>query len=104
MLPKGYEGLVVADTRRALAWERGLERAGFDVVRVETTGADAAKGDWQIAVTRADAPAAKAFVSEVVRGDRELPRPVLLSRSAWISLIAILVIVTGFWLALAAAG
>jgi hypothetical protein len=104
MLPKGYEGLVVADTRRALAWERGLERAGFDVVRVETAGADAAKGDWQIAVARADAPAAKAFVSEVVRGDRQLPGAVVLSRSAWISLVAILVIAVGLWLVLAVAG
>ena len=46
MLPPGYVGLLVADTRRASQWELGLSTAGFDVARVETRGADAAEVEF----------------------------------------------------------
>jgi len=94
VIPDGYVGVVVADTRRALQWEAGLRAAGFDAVRVETTGADAEKGTWRVTVPRKDELAAKALVSDVVSGRARLPSRPLLSRTAWIALIAIAAFVT----------
>lgn len=103
MVPKGYVGLVVADTRRALQWEAGLRAAGFDVARVETTGPDADKGDWRICVVEAQQQEARALVTDVVRGDATLPSRPLLTRTGWIALfgvmLTILVVWVGAWLA-----
>ena len=95
VLDPGYVGLVVADTRRATEWERGLRAEGYDVVRVETRGPDADKGAWQIAVRADQADVARRFVTSVVQGERSLPSHVVLSRTAWVSLIAIVAIVAG---------
>lgn len=73
MLPDGYTGLVVADTRRAREWELGLTDAGFEVVRVETSGDDAEKGSWQIGVVVRQEVDARNFVTQVIRGDAALP-------------------------------
>jgi len=103
MLPEGYVGLVVADTRRALAWENGLRGKGFDVVRVESSGADADKGAWQIGVDRGQAVEARAFVTDVLKGDARLPHQPVLSRSGWLALWAIGILLAGIlasaWLA-----
>lgn len=95
MLPSDYVGLVVADTRRAMAWEAGLEAAGFDVLRVETRGADADKGAWQIGVIRSQRAGAQRFVSEVMRGDRELPSRPALSRTGLMALVAVVLVLVG---------
>lgn len=73
MLPPDHVGLLVADTRRAAQWEAGLRAAGLDAIRVETSGADIGKGDWQLAVPRAQATAARAYVRDVLQGDKKLP-------------------------------
>ena len=92
MVPRGYVGLVVCDTRRALQWERGLAAAGFEPLRVETTGDAADRGDWQLAVPDRHGLAARAYVSRVLQGEESLPHAPLLSRSAWISATAIAVL------------
>lgn len=89
MLPSGYQGLVVADTRRALEWESGLRARGFDVVRVETTGADADKGAWQIGVASGQKMEAQAFVTQVINGDAKLPARPFLSRTGWLALLGV---------------
>lgn len=92
-VPAGYRGLLVADTRRAEQWEAGLRAAGIDVVRVEARGADADKGDWQIAVAARDQVAARALVAAVMRGEAKLPRAALLSGTGLRALVAIGVII-----------
>jgi len=103
MLPKEYVGLVIADTRRALAWEAGLRQAGFEVLRVETSGADLEKGDWQVGVKREQAVGARAFVTDVQQGRAKLRHQPLLSRSGWLALWAIGILMAGgvvaWWLA-----
>jgi len=89
VLPEGYTGLLVADTRRAIQWEAGLKTAGFESVRVETRGADVEKGDWQIGVPERKAAKARLFVSSVLAGEEKLPSPPLLSRSGVTALLLI---------------
>ncbi len=89
MLPPGYIGLLIADTRRAQQWERGLRAAGCAVARVETRGDDVDKGTWQIAVRRSDATKARALVQSVLSGESRLPQRPLLSRSGTIALLGI---------------
>lgn len=101
MLPPGYRSLVIADTRRATEWEEGLRRAGFDVVRVETTGADADKGAWKVAVAAAQESKAKAFVTAVTRGEARLPAPPFLAGFGWKALVGVAVIVGVVLLAMA---
>jgi hypothetical protein len=98
MLPDGYVGLVVADTRRALEWEAGLEAAGFRVMRVETRGADADKGAWQIGVPRFERARAQTFVTEVINGDRKLPARTILPRSAQWALVGVVVVLAALLL------
>jgi hypothetical protein len=88
MLPDGYEGLLVSDARRAAQWRDGLRRAGFDALVVETAR-HGDKGECEVAVVAADALAAKAFVGEVIRGARKLPRPPALSATGFRALVAI---------------
>jgi hypothetical protein len=74
MLPAGYKGLVVCDTRRAREWRDGLRRRGFDVVLAETP-ATSDKGSWEVGVAAADATAARAFVHDVTQGRVSLTLP-----------------------------
>jgi len=74
MLPSGYKGLLVCDTRRAEEWREGLRRRGFDVVLAETP-ATSDKGGWEVGVAAADAPAARAFVHDVTQGRLSLSPP-----------------------------
>ena len=102
VLPDGYVGLVVADTRRAIEWEAGLRAAGFEVVRVETRGADADRGDWRIAVAQNDKPAASNFVSRVLSGEQKLPSQPMLSRTGYVALLLVgaviaVLIAAGLW-------
>lgn len=89
MIPEGYVPLVVAETRRAQQWEAGLARRGVDVVRVKTTGAASDKGEWQIAVARAQAIEARRVVSDVLAGRASLPAGPRLSSTGFRALVAI---------------
>ena len=102
-LPDTHVGLVVADTRRAMAWEDALRARGFEVMRVETSGAQADKGDWSIGVPRAQASRARQYVSDVVSGREVLPSRPVLPRTARLALVAI-VVTAGVWFLLAAFG
>lgn len=93
MLPPDHVGLLVADTRRAAQWEAGLRAAGLAAMRVETSGADIAKGDWQIAVPRAQATVARAYVRDVMQGEKRLPSGVALPRWAWRAMLGIAAII-----------
>jgi hypothetical protein len=86
VVPSGHTQLLLADGRRAVAWERGLARAGFTPVRLPTRGQDAERADFAIAVPALQARAARAFVSEVVNGRRRLPHVAPLSRSGLLAL------------------
>jgi hypothetical protein len=74
VLPEGYLGLVVCDTRRAQEWRAALRRRGFDVVLSETP-ASSDKGGWQVGVAAAEVLSARAFVREVTSGHVALTPP-----------------------------
>lgn len=103
MLPEGYTGLVLADSRRSAAWLNGLRDVGIDVVRIPATGKDSEKGSWQIAVVKKDEERARAFVSDVIRGHRQLPSAPALSPMGTRALLGIgvimLTMLVGFLLA-----
>lgn len=86
MTARGHTQLLLADTRRALAWERGLIRAGFSAQRVEARGRDADRADWAISVPDAEAVAARRYVSDVLGGRARLPHVAIISRSGAIAL------------------
>jgi len=50
MIPDGYSRILVADTQRAMQWERGLKKQGIEALRLETDGPDVAKGSHMIVV------------------------------------------------------
>ena len=89
MLPSGYTRILLADTRRALAWERGLARAGFAVRRVAATGQAEDKADWALGVPQDQLRGARAFVSDVLQGNRRLPAVPVLSGAARVALFGI---------------
>jgi len=93
VLPDGHIGLLVADTRRATQWEAGLRAAGIAALRVEAAAKDIDKGEWQIAVPRAQASAARKLVADVVNGKARLPAARLLSKNAWYALLGIAAII-----------
>lgn len=74
MIPEGYRRILLADTQRALQWERGLQRKGIAALRIESTGPDAQKGTWTIVVPAPDEHAAKAFVTAVLNDREGLPQ------------------------------
>ena len=73
MVPPNHISLLIADGRRALEWELGLRREGLSARRIETSGSEAAKGDYWLVVPEGERFAAQRFVSEVLAGNRELP-------------------------------
>jgi hypothetical protein len=102
MLPRGYRSLVVCDTRRAEEWKAGLARAGFDVALAETAP-DNVKGACEVGVIEEQELAAKAFVTDVVKGRAKLPRPPTLSPTGFKALMAVAVLLAALaatlWLA-----
>ena len=90
MLPHGYKGLVVCDTRRAHAWKAALARRGFQVVLAETAASND-RGSWEVGVIAAQELAAKAFVSEVVQGKQRLSTPLSVAGVARILVAIVLV-------------
>ncbi len=73
MLPPNHISLLIADGRRAKEWDLGLRREGLDSRQIETSGSDAAKGDYWLVVPKEQRPAAQRFVSDVLAGKRKLP-------------------------------
>ena len=73
MVPPNHISLLIADGRRAKEWELGLRREGLDARRIETSGSEAAKGDFWLVVPDEQRFAAQRFVSEVLAGKQELP-------------------------------
>jgi len=94
----GFSKLLIADTRRAAEWMAALESAGIDARRVEALGADAEKAEWQILVSTGQVSRARKLVSDVVAGRKSLPRQLLLGRSAWVAIGAILAVIAGLLL------
>ncbi len=73
MVPANHISLLLADGRRAKEWELGLRREGLNARRIETSGSDAAKGDYWLVVPEDESFVAQRFVSDVLAGKRELP-------------------------------
>ncbi len=96
-LPPGFRPLLIADTRRARAWEADLRRAGFEVVLEETSGADADAGAWQLGVRESQEAEAKRFVSEVMQGKRTLRGRGLGWKGAVVILVLAAFLLTIFW-------
>jgi hypothetical protein len=92
MLPPGYRGVLICDTRRAEQWDRALTRLGIEVEAVETEGADAEKGAWQLGVREDQAERALALISAVAAGRAELPGGPVLSSTGFRALAVIAVI------------
>jgi len=92
MLPPGYQGVLITDTRRAQQWELALSKLNIDVEVVETEGADAEKGAWQVGVREDQAARALALISAVAAGRAELPGAPVLSSSGFRALAGIAVI------------
>lgn len=74
MVPPNHISLLIADGSRARQWALGLSREGFDARRIETSGSEAAKGDYWLVVPESQRIAAQRFVSEVLAGKRDLPK------------------------------
>lgn len=51
----------------------GLRREGLDARHIETSGSDAAKGDFWLVVPEEQRFAAQRFVTDVLAGKRTLP-------------------------------
>ena len=79
MVPPGHISLLIADGRRAKAWGMGLRKEGLHARRIETSGSDAAKGDYWLVVPEEERFAAQRFVSDVLAGKRDLPSSAPLS-------------------------
>ena len=90
-LPVGYRSILIADTRRAEQWKRGLHKAGFDVVLAETQGHDVEKGSWEIGVVASQTSDANAMVSAVLRGDRKLPLVSTLSKKHYVAVVVVVI-------------
>ncbi len=73
MVPPNHISLLIADGRRAKQWTIGLKREGLDVECIETSGSDAAKGDYWLVVPTRQKSEGQRFVSEVLSGKCELP-------------------------------
>jgi hypothetical protein len=73
MVPPNHISLLIANGRRAKEWRMGLRREGFDAQSIETSGSDAAKGDFWLVVPEEQRFAAQRFVSDVLAGKRSLP-------------------------------
>jgi hypothetical protein len=74
MLPPKHISLLIADGRRAKEWELGLRKESLTARRIQTSGSDAAKGDFWLVVPDEERLAAQRFVSDVLAGKRDLPR------------------------------
>lgn len=74
MVPPNHISLLIADGNRAKEWELGLKREGLSARRIETSGSEAAKGDYWLVVAEEERFAAQRFVSDVLAGKRELPK------------------------------
>jgi hypothetical protein len=73
-VPDDMVSLLIADTGRARQWERGLRGLGIEGVRrIEAPAERFEQGEWQIVVPEADAPQARRYMAEVLRGDAKLP-------------------------------
>jgi len=73
MVPPKHISLLIADGRRAKEWEMGLRAQGLAGRRIETSGSDAAKGDYWLVVPETQRFAAQRFVSDVLAGSQSLP-------------------------------
>lgn len=73
MVPANHISLLIADGRRAKEWDLGLRREGLDAKKIQTSGSDAAKGDYWLVVPEEQRFEAQRFVSEVLAGKRKLP-------------------------------
>jgi hypothetical protein len=73
MVPPNHISLLIANGRRAQEWRMGLRREGLDAQRIETSGSDAAKGDYWLVVPEEQRFTGQRFVSDVLAGKRELP-------------------------------
>lgn len=74
MLPPNHISLLIANGRRAKEWRLGLRKEGFDAQSIPTSGSDAAKGDFWLAVPEEERFGAQRFVSDVLAGKRSLPK------------------------------
>ena len=57
----------------------GLRKEGLHARRIETSGSDAAKGDYWLVVPEEERFVAQRFVSDVLAGKRDLPSSAPLS-------------------------
>ena len=73
MVPTNHISVLIADGRRAKEWELGLRKQGLAGQRIETSGSDAAKGDYWLVVPDSERLAAQRFVSDVLSGKQNLP-------------------------------
>ena len=74
MVPANHISLLIADGRRAKEWDLGLRREGLHARKIQTSGSDAAKGDYWLVVPEEQRFEAQRFVSDVLAGKRELPK------------------------------
>ena len=73
MLPKGYRGLIVCDTRRAAQWRKAFRAAGIEAVIVETEVDEADGGAARVGVPERTLIDANAIVTAVNQGKQSLP-------------------------------
>jgi hypothetical protein len=73
MVPPNHVSLLIASGRRAKEWRMGLRRQGFAAQSIETSGSDAAKGDFWLVVPEEQRFPAQRFVSDVLAGKQSLP-------------------------------
>lgn len=92
-IPKDHISLLIADGRRAVEWKLGLQKEGVRAQAIETSGSEAAKGDFWLVVPKEDRFVGQRFVTEVLAGRRELPRSAPVSGpllwGAWIIVLSI---------------
>ncbi len=102
MIPRTHISLLIADGRRAKEWRLGLRKQGLNAAALETSGSDAAKGDYWLIVPKEERVRGQQFVSDVLAGKAELPRsapvsgPLLWGATAIVLLMAVFVLAAIF--------
>lgn len=102
MLPSKHTSLIIADGRRARAWESGMRRSGLSVKRVDTAGPDSEQGAFYLVVPNSQLKEGQRYVSEVLAGKRSLPSvaPIggVLLLGAGLIVLSMVVLLASAWL------
>jgi hypothetical protein len=89
VLPRGYRGIIVCDTRRAAQWRKAFHAAGIDAVVVETEVDEAHGGAYKVGVPERKLIEANAIVTAVNQGKQSLPGVAI----AWQAIVAVVLVI-----------